>query len=292
MRLGAHLSIVGGPHKALERAAAYGFQTLAIFVRNQLRWRAPPLGEEAVAAFRRAQRKLRIRPLVAHGSYLINLAGAGPVRRRSLAAIADELDRCDRLGVGLYVLHPGSAGRAGEEKGIARVADALNRVTARRRRVKVLLETTAGAGHTLGGTFEQLAEILARLDRPRCFGVCLDTCHVFAAGYDIRAPRAYRKTMRRLAAAVGTDRLKCIHLNDSLFGLGSHRDRHAHIGRGQIGLAGFVNVVNDPRLAEVPMILETPKGRDDRGRDWDRLNAEAIRELVQGRRRARPARPA
>jgi deoxyribonuclease-4 len=283
MILGSHLSIAGGPHKALQRAAEYGFATVAIFVRNQRRWRAPRLGQEAVASFRRARRRLGIRPVVAHGSYLINLAGSAPVRRRSITAVAKELDRCGRLGVEFYVLHPGSPGRAGRERGIARVADALSDAIARsrRRRVKVLLETTAGAGQTLGGSFEDLAEILARLDRPGRFGICLDTCHVFAAGYDLRAPRAYRETMDRLEAVVGLDRLKCVHLNDSACPLGSRRDRHAHVGKGEIGLAGFSNVVNDARLGEVPMILETPKGRDDAGRDYDLINAEAIRALTQ-----------
>ncbi len=281
MILGAHLSIVGGVHKALERAAEYGFSTVAIFVRNQRQWRAPPLKPEAVAQFRQTRRRLGIRPVIAHGSYLINLAGSALIRRRSAAALTEELDRCGRLGVEYYVLHPGSPGPAGRRKGIARAAEALNRVVAgcRRRRVKVLLETTAGAGYSLGGSFDDLAEILARLDRPGRFGVCLDTCHVFAAGYDIRSPRAYGRTMRRLADEIGIDRVKCVHLNDSVFPLGSARDRHAHVGRGKIGLAGFANVVNDPRLAEVPMILETPKGRDRAGRDWDERNARAIRLL-------------
>ncbi len=281
MILGCHLSIAGGVHKALERARAYGLATVAIFVRNQRQWQARPLRDEEAALFRRTRRRLGIRPVVAHGSYLINLAGAEAVRRLSLAALADELDRCGRLGVEFYVLHPGSPGQAGREVGLARLADALNQGMAacRHRRVKLLLETTAGAGNTLGGTFEELAEILSRLERPGRFGICLDTCHVFAAGYDLRRPSQYRRTMRRLEAAVGLGRLMCVHLNDSLFGLGSHRDRHAHVGRGQIGLEGFANVVNDPRLAKLPMILETPKGLDEDGRDWDEINVEAIRSL-------------
>jgi deoxyribonuclease-4 len=285
MILGSHLSIAGGVHKAVERAAEYGFATAAIFVRNQRQWRARPLGAEAVATFRRTRRRLGVRPIVAHGSYLINLAGSGLVRRRSIRAISEELDRCGRLGVEFYVLHPGSPGQAGPRRGIVRVAEALNAAVARcrHRRVRILLETTAGAGQTLGGSFEELAEILACLDRPGRFGICLDTCHAFAAGYDIRAPRAYRATMDRLEAVVGLDKLKCVHLNDSAFSLGSRRDRHAHIGQGEIGRPGFANVVNDRRLGRVPMILETPKGRDDAGRDWDQVNAEAIRALVRSR---------
>ncbi|KPK82985.1 MAG: hypothetical protein AMJ81_08645 [Phycisphaerae bacterium SM23_33] len=283
MLLGAHLSVAGGLHKAVERAAEYAFNTVAIFVRNQVQWRAAPLTAEAVGRFRRARRRLKIRPVIAHGSYLVNLAGRPAVREPSLAAVADELDRCARLGVQYYVFHPGSPGEDGREAGISRVADALNQLVAARgrRRVKVLLETTAGAGRQLGGTFEDLAEMLCRLERPRRFGVCLDTCHVFAAGYDIRTPAAYRRTMKHFDRSIGLDRLFVVHLNDSLKELGCHRDRHEHIGLGRIGLGGFANFVNDPRLAAVPMILETPKGTTDDGRDWDQVNADAIRGLAQ-----------
>ena len=281
MKLGSHLSVAGGLHKAVEKAREYGFQTVAIFVRNQRQWRAPPLDASAVAAFRAARRAWGGGPVVAHGSYLVNLAGEGEVREKSIAAVAEDLDRCGRLGVELYVLHPGSHRGRGREEGIRRIAEALNGIVAAcpRRRVKVLLETTAGAGDALGGRFEDLADILARLDRPGRFGVCLDTCHVFAAGYDLRTPAAYERTMEQFDRIVGLPRLLAIHLNDSLKPLGSHRDRHAHIGRGRIGRRGFANLVNDSRLSRVPMILETPKGLDDAGRDWDSVNAETIRRL-------------
>ncbi|KKM81595.1 hypothetical protein LCGC14_1328180 [marine sediment metagenome] len=285
MLLGAHLSVAGGLHRALEAAADYDFDTVAIFVRNQLRWRAGGLTDEAVGLFRRTRRRLGIGPVLAHGSYLINLAGAAPLRRKSIRAMSEELARCGRLGVEYYVLHPGSPGAAGREVGIVRVAGALNRIIAgcRHRRVKVLLETTAGAGSLLGSTFEELAEILARLDRPRRFGVCLDTCHVFAAGYDIRTPKAYRDTMARFDRTVGLDRLLAVHVNDSLGPLGSRRDRHEHIGRGRIGRRGFANLMSDARLADLPMILETPKGATDDGRDWDRVNADLLRRLARRR---------
>jgi deoxyribonuclease-4 len=276
------LSIAGGPQKALERAADHGFETVAIFVRNQRRWRARPLSEAAAGCFRKTRRRLGIHPVVAHGSYLANLAGRTRVRRRSMAAVADELDRCRRLGADYYVLHPGSPGQAGRDAGIARVADALNTlIAAAGRRVKLLLETTAGAGRQLGGAFEDLAEMLALLERPGRFGVCLDTCHVFAAGYDLRTPGAYRRTMNRFDRVVGLERLLVVHLSDSLAPLGSRRDRHEHIGRGRIGLGGFANLVNDRRLAGVPMILETPKALADNGRDWDRINAETLHALLE-----------
>jgi deoxyribonuclease-4 len=182
------------------------------------------------------------------------------------------------------VLHPGS--RDDADEGVRLVAAALDEIfrALGPRRPKVLLETTAGAGHTLGRSFEQIAAILARVRRARRVGVCLDTCHVFAAGYDLRTPRAYRRTMRRFDRVIGLERLGAIHLNDSRGALGSRLDRHEHVGRGRIGLGGFANFVNDPRLRRVPMILETPKGTDDAGRDWDEINAEAIRSLGRPRR--------
>ena len=283
MILGAHLSIAGGPWHALEKAAGYGLDCVALFVRNQRQWRTPPLSDEAVRRFRRVRRRLGIGPVVAHGSYLINLAGRGEVRDRSIAAMAEELDRAARLGAEYYVLHPGSPLSDGRGVGIDRVSAALNEIVAAcgRRRVKVLLETTAGAGHQLAGKFEDLAEILSALRRPGRFGVCLDTCHVFAAGYDVRSPEAYARTMDAFDRIVGLERLRAVHLNDSRMGLGSRRDRHEHIGRGRIGRKGFAHFVNDPRLASVPMILETPKGLDERGRDWDRRNARTIRRLAR-----------
>jgi len=270
MRLGSHLSIAGGLDRALVRAAEYGFSTVAMFLCNQRQWRAGPLSDEAVSLFRRTRRRLGISPVVAHGSYLVNLAGEAPVRRKSIAATADQLDRCGRLGIEYLVIHPGSCRR--KQLGIDRIAAALNAILARcpHRRPKVLLETTAGAGHHIGSTFEELSAILAKLDRPRRFGVCLDTCQT------------------ALDHHIGLGRLKVIHLNDSLGPCGSHVDRHAHIGKGRIGREGFAHLLGDRRLREIPMILETPKGRNKAGTDWDRLNARTIRRLA----RARPARSA
>jgi len=281
MLLGAHLSIAGGMHHALVSASEYGLGTVAVFVRNQRQWKGPPLSEQTVAIFRRTRRRLGISPVVAHASYLLNLAGGEPVRSRSIAAMRDDLDRCGRLGIEYLVFHPGS--HEDRAAGAAWVAEALNRVidACPHRRPKILLETPAGAGRCLGGTFEELADILSRLAQPQRFGVCLDTCHVFAAGYDLRTPPAYRATMRAFDEALGLGKLLAIHLNDSLGPLGSHVDRHTHIGRGAIGRRGFANLVADPALAEVPMILETPKGADARGRDWDRLNADTIRRLAR-----------
>jgi len=280
MKLGSHLSIAGGPDNALLAAAEYGFETVAMFVRNQRQWAARPLTDETAQRFRRTRRRLGIGPVVAHGSYLVNLAGAPDIRRKSIRAMAEDLDRCGRLGIEYLVLHPGS--NPDRAKGIALIADALNRVIfdCPHRRVAVLLENTSGARNTIGGRFEELADLLGRLKRRRRFGVCLDTCHAFAAGYDLRSAAAYERTMDAFDAIVGFDRLRAVHLNDSVGPLGSRRDRHAHIGRGKIGRKGFRHLVNDPRFADVPLILETPKGPRDDGRDWDAVNAALLRRLV------------
>ena len=316
MLLGAHLSIAGGLCEALRAARKYRFETLALFVRNQRQWAAPPLAHEAAEEFRSLRRRLGIGPVVAHGSYLLNLAGEPTVRRKSLAALAEDLRRCGRLGIEYLVIHPGSRADAGE--GMRLIAEGLREALAAATAAAspapeaaaasgatapagcagpaILLETTSGAGHSIGGRFEELAEILALAGAPAGpdarrvgageagaprLGVCLDTCHVFAAGYDLRTPHAYAQTMARLDAAVGLWRLKAVHLNDSLGDLGSRLDRHAHIGKGRLGLAAFANLVRDERLAGVPLLLETPKGKDRRGRDWDRVNAGAIRRLAR-----------
>ena len=286
MLLGSHLSIAGGMHKALIAADSYGFGTVAMFVRNQAQWRVPPLSDEAVKTFRRTRRRLGISPVVAHGSYLVNLAGRYAIRRKSITAMVADLKRCGRLGIEYLVLHPGS--RPNAEEGIRLIAEALDAIFDRLdfRRPKVLLETTAGMGNCIGHTFEQLAAILTRVRRRRRVGVCLDTCHIFAAGYDIRTAAAYRKTMAHFDRVIGLDRLMAIHLNDSRKGLGGRLDRHEHIGHGCIGRAAFAHFVNDPRLAAVPMILETPKGKGDAGQDWDRINAETVWALRDNRGRS------
>ena len=286
MLLGSHLTVAGGLHNALLAARKYRFDTVALFVRNQRQWACPPLAEEEVERFLALRKELDISPVIAHGSYLMNLCGAEAVRAKSIAALVEDLGRCWRLGIDYLVLHPGS--NQDRPSGVRLIAEGLNRAvrlsaapdaTGKTRETVILLETTSGAGHTIGGRFEDLAEILALVDRPERFGVCLDTCHVFAAGYDLRAPEAYAATIGQFDAAIGLPRLKAIHLNDSLGDLGSRLDRHAHIGKGKIGRAGFANLLRDGRFAQVPLILETPKGRDSRGRDWDRINARAVRGL-------------
>ena len=285
MLLGSHLSISGGPHKALERAAEYGFGTVAMFVRNQVRWAFRPLDPRAARHFRAVRKRLGIGPVVAHASYLVNLAAEGEVRGKSIDAMVEDLTRCGDLGIEYLVFHPGS--NDDPRRGARRIAEAVDEVLARcpRRRPKLLLETTAGMGRSVGHRFEQLAEIVSASRRPRRLGVCLDTCHVFAAGYDLRSREAYERTLAEFDRVVGLDRLAAIHLNDSKRPLGSRVDRHEHIGRGRLGRRAFRNLIADERLAGVPKILETPKGRDTRGRDWDEINAAVLRRMERRPRR-------
>lgn len=286
MRLGSHLSTAGGLHNALQAAADLGLSALALFVRPHLRWQARGLDEARAGQFVALRERLGIAPVVAHGSYLVNLAATGPLRGQSVGAVADELGRCQRLGIECLVYHPGAA--ADESAGLARVADALGEALdacpapAGGGGTRVLLETTAGQGHCLGWRFEQLAEILHRLARPERTGVCLDTCHVFAAGYDLRTPETYEALWQRFHAVLGLETLHAIHLNDSKKPFASRLDRHEHIGAGQLGLEAFRLLVNDPRLAEVPLILETPKGKAPDGKDLDTVNAEKLRSLLAG----------
>lgn len=280
MLLGSHLSIAGGMCNVLTKAAEFGFATAGMFVRNQVQWRVPPLAEEDVKLFRRTRKQLKIRPIVAHGSYLVNLAGSNPTRAQSIDALAADLERCSRLGIEYLVLHPGHLDD--EAEGIRRIVEGIGEVFAATPdcTTQLLLETAAGMGFELGKTFEQIAAMLAGVHDERRLAVCLDTCHVFAAGYDVRTPETYAASMEQFDRVLGLKRLKAVHLNDSKIKFGRNVDRHQHLGRGEIGLAGLANFVNDPRLRRVPFIMETPKGIDpDTSRDWDLINAEAIRAV-------------
>jgi deoxyribonuclease-4 len=288
VRLGAHVSIAGGMDQAPLRGREVGCDTIQVFTKSSRQWRAKPLSEPEIAAFRANLAATGIRPVVAHDCYLVNLAApGGDLWRQSVAAFADELTRAEQLGIPYLVTHPGSHGGAGVIDGIARVAEALNLVGAGRRPVRVLLELTAGQGTSLGHRFEQLGAILELVEGGERLGVCLDTCHLLAAGYDIRTLEGYRSTLRQLDGCLGLRRVKVIHLNDSKLGLGSRVDRHAHIGEGMLGLRPFACFLNDPRLRRVPMILETPKDGD--ALRWDRRNLAQLRRLLRAGRGQRPA---
>jgi deoxyribonuclease-4 len=267
LRLGAHMSISGGLDKAVGRGVAVGCTALQVFTKNASQWRAKPLSEDEIGRFTEA---LAASPIgagavVAHDSYLINLGSPDEVKwEQSVAAFTDELRRCDLLGIPYLVTHPGAHMGTGEDAGLARVAAGLACALAGSERTMVLLETTAGQGTTLGHQFAHLGRLLALT--PAEFagrvGVCLDTCHVFVAGYDLTTPEGYAATWAEFDREIGRDRLKVLHLNDAKKPLGSRVDRHEHLGKGHIGEAGFRQIMNDPALHDRLMLLETPKGDD------------------------------
>lgn len=277
---GAHMSIAGGIHLAFERGSGVGCRTLQVFLKNSNRWEAKPLTDQDRELYRRAERESGIQPVVAHSSYLINLASPDRrLYRKSLDAFMIEMERAQFLGVPYLVLHPGAHMGSGEEPGIRRIADALKEaVDTVAPSVTILVENTAGQGSCLGHRFEQLASILEQTDRSERVGICLDTCHLFAAGYDIRTKKAYGVTLREFDRLVGIKEIRVCHLNDSRKDLGSRVDRHAHIGHGFVGLEAFRCLVNDRRFAKVPKILETPKGPD---LAEDRMNLETLRSLLK-----------
>ena len=260
--LGAHVSIAGGVALAPARGRALGCGAIQIFVRNQRQWAAPPLQPAEARAFRVARRRARMRHAFAHGSYLVNLACPDPKGwQQAVAAFIEELRRAEALGLEALVVHPGSHLGAGVEAGLDAVARAVGQGLAatRRARVKVALENTAGAGNVLGRTFSELAAMLERLGRTARVGVCIDTCHLFAAGYDIRTPAGYALAMAECVDLIGVPRVLAFHLNDAKAPLGSGLDRHENIGRGFLGLRPFRLLLNDRRFAHVPKVLETPK---------------------------------
>jgi deoxyribonuclease IV len=263
--LGAHVSISGGVDKAPLNGIGLGCEAIQVFTRNQMQWRARPLCAPEIAAFREGLKECGIQATVSHDSYLINLGSHEPVTlQRSLKAFADEIERCEQLGIPFLVFHPGSHVGSGEAVGLQRIADSLNSVLAQKPKYKtqVLLENTAGQGSNLGYRFEHLAEILAKTETPDRLGVCLDTCHLFASGYDLRTRSTYEATFREFDAIVGLSRVKAFHLNDSKKILGSRVDRHENIGKGELGLEPFRFLLNDPRFAGLPMLLETPGGNE------------------------------
>ncbi len=281
MPLGAHMSIAGGVDKAVLRGAGIGCETIQIFTKNTNQWRAKPLGPEEISRFQEARARTGIEPIFAHTSYLINLGSPQEeLWERSLASLLLEMERCAALGLPYLVMHPGAHLGAGEEAGLDRITRALNEILARTEEsgVMVLLEVTAGQGSNLGWRFEHLARLLEDSFYPERLGVCFDTCHAFAAGYDLRTPEAYAKTFDEFERIIGIRQLKAVHLNDSRGELGSRLDRHEHIGLGRIGLEAFRLLLNDPRLRSLPMVLETPKGPDMKE---DVQNLATLRSLLQ-----------
>ena len=264
--LGAHMSIAGGVSNALDRAASVGSNAVQVFTKNNRQWKGPPINEEDVARWKEQMPELGIAYAVSHASYLINLASPkDELWERSLNAQKDELHRAHVYGIPHVVLHPGAHTGSGEEAGIERIAAALNRIHAETpdyADTKTLLEVMAGQGSTLGYRFAQLRAVIEGVQEKERVGVCLDTCHAFAAGYDLRSAEGYEAMMAEVEAEIGIETVGCLHLNDSKNDFDSRKDRHTHIGEGAIGDAGFGYVLNDPRWSGIGMLLETPKGDD------------------------------
>ncbi len=276
------MSIAGGVDKALLRGQQIGCDTIQVFTKNNNQWRAKPLTKREIKTYHHNRAITGIWPVIAHDGYLINVASAkGTVYRKSLEALRVEVGRASALEIPYLIMHPGAHVGAGEPAGIKRIVEALNLTLESTKGFSVLicLETTAGQGSSLGYRFEHLAAIREDVKQRERIGVCVDTCHIFAAGYEIRGRKPYERTMRQLDNVIGLKHVKCIHLNDSQRELGSRVDRHAHIGEGHIGLEGFRLLLNDPRLRHIPMILETPKGDDSVAAD--RRNLAVLRSLVR-----------
>lgn len=285
--LGAHMSIAGGFDKAVERGATAGCDCIQIFSKNNNQWRAREIRAEEAEAFRRALDEYGISHPIAHDSYLINLASPEDgLWKKSIDAFVVELLRAEMLGVPYVVTHPGSFTSSSEAAGLKRIVAALDEVHAQCRgiRAKCLLETTAGQGTNLGWRFEQLAALLDGVQDPGRLDVCVDTCHVFAAGYPLSPEADYERTLDEFDRLIGLERIRAFHLNDSKRELGSRIDRHENIGEGCLGLDPFRLLLNDPRFQHAPMYLETEKGQRN-GRDLDAINLETLRGLVGTRRR-------
>ncbi len=279
--LGAHTSTAGGVSKSVKRAEKLGFTAMQIFTKNNNRWYAKPLEENEVENFKNKLNESHIKFVVSHDSYLINLcASSSEILEKSRKAFMDELERCELLGIPYLNFHPGSHTGRGEEEGLKVIAESINIVHQKTKGFKVssMLELTAGQGTALGYRFEHIARLIELIEDKVRMSVCIDTAHIFAAGYDIRSPKAYKKTMKEFNDIIGLSRLRCFHMNDSRRELGSRVDRHEHIGKGFIGPEGFKNIMNDKKLVKIPKILETPKGKEQLE---DLENLKVLRNLIE-----------
>ena len=275
------MSIAGGVHTALERGASVGCTTLQLFVKNNTQWTGKAQTDADVETYKAVAAKTTIAPVMAHATYLINLCAKNKIfLKKSRAAFEDELQRCERFGIDYLNVHPGAHMEQGESDGIKLIAESLNIIHAKTKkfRTKTVLETTAGQGTALGYRFEQLRAMIDLVEEKERVAVCVDTCHVFAAGYDIATEKGWEKTFKEFDAVIGLDRLVAFHVNDSKKEFGSRRDRHEHIGKGMIGLEGFKCLMRDPRFKNVPKILETPKSED---LHEDVENMSVLRELAK-----------
>jgi deoxyribonuclease-4 len=276
--LGAHVSIAGSIDKAFPRAEAVGATTLQVFTKNANRWQAKPIAADDAESFRHAWQQSDIGPVLAHNAYLINLASPkNDVWEKSKLALLDEMDRCAQLGIPELVMHPGAHLDSGVETGLERIRQSFRELLPKApSSVRLLLENTAGQGSCLGADFAHLGRLIEGFSPDR-FGVCFDTCHAHAAGYDLSTGTGYQQTMAAFESAVGLDQLRAFHLNDCRKECGCRVDRHAHIGEGTIGMQGFTCLMQDQRFVDRPMIIETPKGEDG---SMDRTNLERLRQMA------------
>jgi deoxyribonuclease IV len=283
--LGSHLSIAGGYYKAVDAATELGMDTVQIFSKNNNQWKGKPLSDEDIRLFREAIERGGIQTPCAHNSYLINISSPDDVLwQKSVEALVDELQRAEALGLDGVVMHPGSFVSSSEAEGLQRISTALDQVHRATKgfRCQLWLETTAGQGTNLGHRFEQIATILETVTASDRLGVCVDSCHIFAAGYPLQTPDEYAATMAEFDRTIGVDRICAWHLNDSKKPLGSRVDRHEHIGEGCLGLEPFRHILNDPRFDQIPMYLETEKGERD-GENLDAINLRTLKSLIAPR---------
>ncbi len=286
--LGAHMSIAGGVHMAIKRARSIECTAMQMFVKNNMQWFARPLTGEETRTFLEDRQRSELLSIFAHANYLINLAATnGQFHANSIRSLSEELVRADQLELPFLVLHPGAHLGAGEEAGLEKIVQSIDRVLSGLPKIKtrIAMETTAGQGSCLGNKFEHLAYIISRVREPERLCVCLDTAHVFASGYEIVSETSIRETFREFDHVIGLDRLAAIHLNDSKTACGSRVDRHEHIGKGKIGLPAFRFIMGDRRFREIPKVLETPKGKDLRE---DVINLKRLRRLMTTARRKGP----
>ena len=281
--LGAHMSIRGGVSMAIERARSIRCTAMQMFVKNNMQWFAKPLTGEEIRAFLNHVQRGELLSVFAHANYLINLAATNPqFHANSIRALAEELVRADHLELPFLVLHPGAHLGAGEEAGLKKITKSVDKVfrTIPKVKTKIALEITAGQGSCIGHRFEHLAHIIANVREPERLRVCLDTAHLFAAGYDIDSESGVKKTFHQFNRVIGRNRLVAIHVNDSKTGLGSRVDRHEHIGKGRIGLDAFRFIMRSPQFSKIPKVLETPKGKD---LVEDVMNLKTLRRLAEAR---------
>ncbi len=279
--LGAHTFVSGGPASAIDAAERLGFTAIQIFTKNNNQYFARNLNEKEITDFKNKLSQSSIKFVVAHDSYLINLCAKDPMGlEKSRSAFIKELERCEQLGIPHLNFHPGSHTGQGEEEGIKIIAESLNSAHEKTKgyKTKSMLEATAGQGTAIGYRFEQLRKIIDLVDEKDRMSVCIDTCHIFAAGYNIRDAKEYKKVIKEFDDIIGLDRLQCIHMNDSKKDLGSRVDRHEHIGKGFIGEEGFTNIMNDKKIEKVPKVLETPKEKDQKE---DLENIKVLLSLVK-----------